>query len=105
MERCEFKINQLKETVDKKQEHIFATEDEIDKLKKDIEHYKSLQERLPKRHYFPWEEKERRDLLYWLKEFIKERAKVHKRTSVAIASQIHHQKWLIHSDNFIEEDK
>ena len=106
MERYEEKIKYIYEKISNKQSQIFQTECEIEKLEDDISKYKKLQERLPERHHFSWEQKERYNLLSELKDFIKERAKIHKRTPVAIASQIHHQKWLMMSENFIlEEDE
>jgi hypothetical protein len=105
VERYEFKIKQLKMQVDNKQSQIFQTECEIEKLEEDIKNLKELRARLPERHHFTWEQKERYNLLNELKDFIDARAKIHKRTPVAIASQIHHQKWLMHSDNFIMGDE
>lgn len=103
MGRYEHKIKCLENQIVVKQEQLFKVEDEIVRIRKDIKNLKELQERLPERHHFTWEQEERNNLLSQLRIFIEERAKIHKRTPVAIAAQIHHQKWLMMSDNFIEE--
>lgn len=102
MERYENKIENLKEEISRKTDHVMKVEDEIDELKVDLHKYEELQKRLPERHQFPWDDQEKYNLKNALDRFIRGMAKNHKRTPIAIASRIRIEKWLIDFSN--EED-
>lgn len=98
----EEKINQKRESQLNLEERIDEIDIEVDKIKEKISDLKKAQELLPHRHHEPWNEGEKDKLFKSLVNLIKDRANIHERTEVAIASRIVHENWLIRWKDYRE---